>query len=375
MPSTNKTQHLHLNQYIGTDIQEMVDVNNDNDKIDKAFLAVSGALDYLVERGCGASQGHIINGNFDIWQRGTSQTTTGYGSDDRWNNTHAGATKTHSRQAFTVGQSDVPGNPTYFSTTVVNSVAGASNRCQKAQNIEDVRSCAGQIITVSFWAKADAPRYLALSFYQSFGAGGSSSEAIPGQKVELTTAWNKYNLTFNIPSIFGKTIGTNSMLQCVFWFDAGSNFNAITSSLGHQSGTFDIAQVKLEEGSVATPFAPRHMAEELALCQRYYEKSYSIDVIPGTVSTSGASVLLPIIINRLAWGEPFKVPKRTNPTITIYSHATGASARISLYNNNEDVPIFGMSGSHRNLYLFIQASTGNFVQTAYYAHWVADSEL
>ena len=50
----------------------------------------------------------IINGMFDVWQRGTSQTSIGYGSDDRWQNAHQVSTKTHSRQAFIVGQTDVP---------------------------------------------------------------------------------------------------------------------------------------------------------------------------------------------------------------------------------------------------------------------------
>jgi hypothetical protein len=75
-----------------------------------------------------------------------------------------------------------------------------------------------------------------------------------------------------IPSIVGKTLGANGddCLEVYFWFDAGSNFNSRTNSLGQQSGTFDIAQVQLEEGAVATAFEQRHRGQELSLCQRYY---------------------------------------------------------------------------------------------------------
>ena len=65
----------------------------------------------------------LINGNFEIWQRATSQTSAGYGSADRWDNTHIGSTKTASRQSFTNGQTDVPGNPKYFHRTVVTSLS------------------------------------------------------------------------------------------------------------------------------------------------------------------------------------------------------------------------------------------------------------
>ena len=56
----------------------------------------------------------IINGNFDIWQRGTSQVVSGYGSADRWVNLYSGTSATMSRQAFTLGQTDVPGEPRFF---------------------------------------------------------------------------------------------------------------------------------------------------------------------------------------------------------------------------------------------------------------------
>ena len=103
----------------------------------------------------------------------TSQTSSGYGSDDRWINEHAGSTKTVSRQTFTVGQTDVPGNPKFWSRTVVSSVAGASNFVVKSQKIESVATLSGQTVALSFWAKADATKNMAVEFTQNFGSGGS----------------------------------------------------------------------------------------------------------------------------------------------------------------------------------------------------------
>jgi len=218
----------------------------------------------------------IINGNFDHWQRGTSFTANAYGAD-RWVNARTGTAATQSQQAFALGQTDVPNEPEYFARTVVSSVAGASNFSILAQRIEGVRTFAGQTVTLSFWAKADAAKNIAVEFEQFFGSGGSPSTGVTGIGVttlSLTTSWQKFTVTAALPSISGKTIGTdgNNYLAMVVWFDAGSDYNARTDTLGQQSGTFDIAQVQLEAGSVATPFERRPVGTELALCQRYYER-------------------------------------------------------------------------------------------------------
>lgn len=222
----------------------------------------------------------IINGNFDIWQRATSQTTSGYGSDDRWVNENLGSAKTASRQTFTVGQTDVPNSPTFFSRTVVTSVAGASNYTVKYQRIENVATLAGQVGVMSFWAKADAAKKMAVEFSQFFGTGGSPSSSVVSflvWTVNLTTSWQKFTIPVSPPSISGKTLGTNnnSYLQVAFFFEAGSSLNGNTNSLGQQSGTFDIAQVQLEPGSVVTPFERRPLSLEQQLCQRYYQKMSS----------------------------------------------------------------------------------------------------
>ena len=222
-----------------------------------------------------SNRSKIINGNFDVWQRGTSG-SSGYIAD-RWTTVSSGSTTAISRQSFTLGQTDVPDEPIYFHRVVVTSVAGAGSNAILVQRVEGVRNLAGQAATLSFWAKADASKNIAAEFVQVYGSGGSPSSAtiaIGVTTIALTTAWQKFTVTVNIPSISGKTLGTagDDFLSMNFWFDAGGDFNGRTNSLGQQSGTFDIAQVQLEVGDTATPFEHRSFGQELALCQRYAYK-------------------------------------------------------------------------------------------------------
>ena len=221
----------------------------------------------------------VINGGFEIAQRALSQTSSGYGSDDRWDNSHVGTTKTHSVQAFTLGQTDVAGEPAWFSRTVVTSVAGVNNFCNKIQRIEGVRTLAGKRATLTFYAKANAAKTVAVQIFQWFGTGGAPSPQVSAkiEKVALTTAWKRFDIVADIPSLAGKTLGSSNTdhLGVIFWFDAGSSFDVHTASLGQQSGTFDISRVSLVEGDATAesdPFSPRHYDEELRLCERYYQK-------------------------------------------------------------------------------------------------------
>jgi hypothetical protein len=293
----------------------------------------------------------IINGNFDIWQRATSQTTSGYGSDDRWVNENVGSAKTASRQTFTVGQTDVPNSPTFFSRTVVTSVAGASNYTVKYQKIENVATLAGQVGVMSFWAKADAAKKMAVEFSQFFGTGGSPSSSVVSflvWTVNLTTSWQKFTIPVIPPSISGKTLGTNnnSCLQVAFFFEAGSNFNGNTNSLGQQSGTFDIAQVQLEPGSVATPFERRPISLEQQLCQRYYQKVTSwVALVPQGSSGNNAagSMFVPTPIRTAVSGTHTGVIYVNGISQTYTTRTFAASESGSI-----DITAFGGPSSYGN---------------------------
>ena len=264
--------------------------------------------------------GAIINGNFDIWQRGITQATNDYASDDRWENQHVGSSKVATQQAFTVGQTDVPNNPTYYSRTVGTTAEAAGNYVRKVQKIENVNSFSGESVTLSFWAKADASKNMAIEFVQDFGSGGSADvTSIGSQKIALTTSWVKQEVTISITSISGKTVGTDSSLNLILWFEAGSDFNARTDTLGQQSGTFEIAQVKLEKGTVATEFIPKTYAEEKIDCFRYFERKYSTDVSASVASgVYITSTQAQLMINY--------TEKRIDPTIN-YSSQDGFQTR------------------------------------------------
>jgi hypothetical protein len=212
----------------------------------------------------------IINGNFDIWQRGTSfsnPATTAY-TVDRWTVVYdgSGATRTLSRQAFTLGQTDVPGEPQYFFRFVQSAAGSGGTFNVFTQRIEGVRTFAGQTVTVSFWAKTAAAKNLTAQLVQNFGTGGSPSSQVFTAILTSTsvgTSWTKYTASVAVPSISGKTIGSdnNDYLSLDFVLPINDTF------------TFDITQVQLEAGPVATPFERRPIGTELALCQRYYYAS------------------------------------------------------------------------------------------------------
>ncbi len=219
----------------------------------------------------------IINGDFRINQRAfTSTTTSGTYGFDRWVLITNNGTCTHSTQAFTVGNAISGYEPTNHARMVTSGQTLAGAFSLLVQKIEDVRTFAGQTITISFWAKAASgtPKVV-IETEQYFGAGGSPSANVTtyAGQATLSTSWNRYSVTVAVPSISGKTLGTtagSSFFELNLWTSAGTDFNARTNSLGIQSTTIDFWGVQVETGSVATPFEQRPIGTELALCQRYY---------------------------------------------------------------------------------------------------------
>ena len=261
-----------------------------------------------------AGKNRIINGDFGVWQRGTSfSNPSNVYTADRW---VAGtdATCTVSRQTFTPATAPVSGYEGTYYYRAAKSAGGTY--FQVNQKIEDVRAFAGQAITVSFWAKADSAITLAVQGYQNFGSGGSTQVTALNTSVTLTTSWVRYSATVTLPSISGKTIGTSSYLMLPYLLYSGSS-----------AVTIDIWGVQVEAGSTATAFqtATGTIQGELAACQRYY---YRLDR-PGNngygfIGSGGAATFIAISVAA-------KTTMRVIPTSIDYSNL-GAYDLVNLFN-------------------------------------------
>jgi len=209
----------------------------------------------------------IINGNFDIWQRGTNFTPTNNGfTADRWFTTFdgSGSTRAITREEFFAG-STVPPGAAYF-LKYNQSVAGSGATFNTInQRIEDVRTFGGQTVTLSFYARGFfAPLVLpAITLRQNFGAGGSSyvDTSFASNTLISGGTYNRYSFVVTVPSITSKVVGTSSYLELIINLPLNTTF------------IFELAGVQLEPGSVATPFERRPIGTELALCQRYFQSS------------------------------------------------------------------------------------------------------
>ena len=228
-----------------------------------------------------AGKNKIMNGDFYVNQRNFSSTSTDGFLFDRYQLvTSTGGSA--SAQTFTAGTAPVSGyNGKGFVRFVTAGQTASDAYTLLKHCIEDVRTLAGQTVTFSFWAKsASGTPKISLEVIQDFGTGGSPSAAVftyAGQST-ISTSWTRYSITFTMPSLSGKTIGTtaNTSLTAIqLWVSAGTDFNARTGSLGIQSNTFDIWGVQLEAGSVATAFqtATGTIQGELAACQRYFYRT------------------------------------------------------------------------------------------------------
>lgn len=244
---------------IDTDVLPIVDVTNDITK----KITYNGLSSNSLYRQA------IINGNFDVWQRGTSVASVSSATQylaDRWQIFSVNTATTFSRQTSGLDTAK------YSLRVQRNAGNTATNALLVAQNLETTESLklVNQKLTISFWAKAGAnysptSSLLGVNILSGTGTDQNIVNGLTGQSGELatgatlTTSWQKFTYTTT------NTIANTKTQIAV-------SFVATPTGTAGAADYFEIAQVQLCAGSVALPFQPKSFAEELRDCQRYYQR-------------------------------------------------------------------------------------------------------
>ena len=240
----------------------------------------------------------LHNSLFNVQQRGQGPITVAGYLADRWvaSTGTAGGSRSIAIAAATDAARAAIGDEACEYTlgyTFTGGSAAGDYDCL-TQRLEDLYRYSNKTVTVSFWAIATSgtPK-IAVGFTEQFGTGGSPTGNVSpgGAAIQLTTSWARYTSTITLPSIAGKTTGTNndSCLALNLWLSAGTNQAFVSNNIGVQSGAVSFWGIQLEFGAIATPLEKRALAVEQMFCYRHYYTNYArVDgygVMAGSVNT------------------------------------------------------------------------------------------
>jgi hypothetical protein len=271
----------------GSDGQALVTDGSGN----LSFSAVGG--------GAGKAKNLIINGAMQVAQRGTSSTSDGFGSLDRFMANIGG-----NDENATQSQADIASGTTPFTTGFRKSFkftngnqtsgAGSGDRVTILHRIEaqDIANSgwnytdSNSFITLSFWVKSS----VAQNFYGFLRTSDGTIQLYPFETGSLSAdTWTKItktipgnsNLQFDNDNQMGLEIewdmfrgtDTTGSISLNAWGAYNSSVrtpNQTSTWYTTNDATFEITGVQLEVGDQATDFEHRTFGEVLALCQRYY---------------------------------------------------------------------------------------------------------
>ena len=243
--------------------------------------------------------------------------------------------------------------------------------------------------TLSFWVKSSVTG----TYSGSFRNSAHNRSYVFEYTINTANTWERKTITVaadttgtwltdngsGLKIIWGlasTSSGTAGSWQSANYFTSTNQTEWIATS----GATFYISQVQLEVGTEATPFENRMYSTELAMCQRYYEKSYSDGTAPATSTayTAGMSTLINGYTSSIyvLANTYFKVAKRASATMA-YWDAAGNSGKVTyitgggLSQVNNVSAVYAFTGSEKMALMnILGASTYN-----YCFHWTASAEL
>jgi hypothetical protein len=364
-----------------------------------AELAKMGEV--LTNSQIGGRRNIIINGAMQVAQRGTSSTSSGFASVDRF----SVSSNNLDDLAFTQAQvDDAPDDSGLkksfkFTVTTAESALSAGEFLRIYHGIEgqDIQhfkwgTSSGEKVTISFYVKSSITGTFACSIY-IFDANVIMNKPYT---ISSANTWERKTLTFPAYTAGGSKTPANDNSAGIYinWgLLAGSSYNTLVtdwtaygsgeSLLGGQtanvgavnSTTWQITGIQLEVGEQATPFEHRSFGEELALCQRYF---WQVDGAGTEYATMGAGGMY----NTSAYLGALQLPvaMRARPSFSLSDSLS--STNFSVVTGGQVRAISGITPTGDNQHLRINASvttsgtTGHAgyiqIQSGYRAFWSAE---
>jgi hypothetical protein len=236
-----------------------------------------------------AAYNFVRNPQFTFWTNSNSypgitqsQNAYDYIVDD-WvfYRSNLNATINITQQTFNLGQTDVPATPVYFFHYECTNVgAGSETYKDIQQHYGSVQALNDTEVFVSFYAKSSSSSTITAVLQQEFGSGGSPSAPVNTTVItaNLTNAWSRYTGIVTLPSIAGKTLGTNDddFLALLINFP----LNALAE--------VDICNVQLHASNSVLDFIPQPFAlQEQQIIKIISEATFYTGDVKFTLRTDG----------------------------------------------------------------------------------------
>ena len=357
-----------------------------------AELAKMGEV--LTNSQIGGRRNMVINGAMQCSQRGTSGFTTN-------------ATYTLDRYkvfcpaaSFTLSQSTTAPTDFYHSLKIENTSTATPSSGQggnifttlEGNSVSQLNwgTSNAKTATLSFYVRANNTGTYCVSLENADGTIGTGSHSFVAEyTINSANTWEEKKIVIPGPTVGTWTTDTSLGIVIGWTLEVGSNFETSTtdawqSGLKRQtsnqvnwqqtaSANFHLTGVQFEIGK-ATPFEHRSFGEELALCQRYFNKSFPYATAPaynaGTSNAiSGPAASNTAYDNILQWWLTVKL--RASPTVTLYNpYASNTNFGMS----GADGPAAGTYSIGENN-VSIRDNGGGAGGTNLQIHATADAEL
>lgn len=337
---------------------------------------LSGVTSNVQSQLSGAAQNFLLNSNFDLWQNTTASGvgngaipngTSTYGPD-QWYVKNSLGTNGAITMSRVTGTSD---GATYALKVLITTAptAAQANGTELYQVIENRDSFFLKNQTASFSIKVKAfgnVNQVGVQFY--YATTQTKLTTAIGSEVTATVNTS----TFTTITIDSQALG-NSMTAAGV---VGVRIRITGVSTGNTydlNNGYSVEQAMLNLGAPATYRRQgKTYADEIQACQRFFEKSFNIDMNIGADSTSGFSHTVAGRTNTGNWlTDRYQVRKAaTAPTVTIYSISDGATGNVRNTSGGTNVAATTTNGDSGHVVSFAGSD-----QNVYSWHWVSDSRI